>query len=114
LLVARNQVERVADGTFDLQGRHMGLMRKAASVLTLASPRTRSRRGPQSTATTAEVKRAHAEAAERDREEAKVAEEQAAAVARASREDEALRRADLEEVAVREAEAVPRNWPTES
>jgi hypothetical protein len=74
----------------------MGLIRKAASILTLGGVSSHSMRGSQ-----AKGRAGLAEA------ETKVAEEQAAAIARALHEDEAHRRADLEEVAEKEAEAVP-------
>jgi hypothetical protein len=82
----------------------MGLIRKAASILTFGSVSYRS--GPE-----AEAAKAHARAAKAQDElaevEAKVAQEQAAAIAKALQEDEANQHADLEEVAEEEAEAVP-------
>jgi hypothetical protein len=76
----------------------MGLIRKAASILTLGVS-SRSERDAQAKATRAQAELAEAEA--------RVADEQAAAIARALHEDEAHREADLEEVAEKEAEAVP-------
>jgi hypothetical protein len=77
----------------------MGLIRKAASILTLGGVSSHSMRGSQARAAKARAGLAEAET--------KVAEEQAAAIARALHEDEAHQRADLEEVAEKEAEAVP-------
>ena len=77
----------------------MGLIRKAASILTLGGMSSHSERGSQ-----AKAARAQAELAE---VKTKVAEEQAAAIAGALHEDGAQRQADLEEVAEKEAEAVP-------
>lgn len=74
----------------------MGLIRKAASILTLSGVSNHGRRDPQ-----AKARAGLAEA------ETEVAEEQAAAIAKALHEDEAHRQADLEEVAEKEAEAVP-------
>jgi hypothetical protein len=81
----------------------MGLIRKAAGILTPGSGRHRSRRQPQAKAATAQAGLAEAET--------RVAEEQAAAIARALHEDEAHRQADLHEVAQKEAEAVPDRPP---
>ena len=87
----------------------MGLIGKAASILTLGGVSNHSRRDPQAKAVKAA--KAQAELAEAETE---VAEEQAAAIARALHEDEAHRQADLEEVAEKEAEAVPWDRPTGS
>ena len=69
----------------------MGLIRKAASILTLGGMSSHSGRDSQANAARAQAELAEAET--------KVAEEQAAAIARALHEDEAHRQADLEEVA---------------
>src|ERR1700752_4397061 len=82
----------------------MGLIRKAASIVTLGGVSDPGRNGSQAKAPRARDARAEAGLAEA---EAKVAQEQAAAIARALHEDEAHRHADLEEVAEQEAEAVP-------
>ena len=82
----------------------MGLIRKAASIVTLGGVSNAGRNGSQAKAARARAARAEAGLAEA---EAKVAQEQAAAMARALHEDEAHRHADLEEVAEQEAEAVP-------
>ena len=86
----------------------MGLIRKAASILTLGgvSNHSRRRRDPQAKAAKARAGLAEAEM--------EVAEEQAAAIAKALYEDEAHRQADLEEVAEKEAEAVPWDRPAGS
>ncbi len=84
----------------------MGLISKAASILTPSRRSHRSRRQSQAKAAAAQAGLAQAEA--------KVAEEQAAAIARALREDEAHRQADLQEVAEKEAEAVPWDPPAGS
>jgi hypothetical protein len=84
----------------------MGLIRKAASIVTLGGVSDPGRRGSQAKAAKAEAKAAKAEAGLAEAE-AKVAQEQEAAIARALHEDEAHRHADLEEVAEEEAEAVP-------
>jgi hypothetical protein len=84
----------------------MGLIRKAASILTLGGVSYPSMHGSQARAARAQAKAAQAEAGLAEAE-AKVAQEQAAAIARALHEDEAHRHADLEEVAEEEAEAVP-------
>jgi hypothetical protein len=84
----------------------MGLVRKAASILTLGGVSNHSRRDPQAKAAKAQAARAKAET--------EVADEQAAAIARALHEDEAHRQADLEEVAEKEAEAVPWARPADS
>lgn len=80
----------------------MGLIKKAASIVTPGGVSHPGRRRSQAKATRAA--RAEAGLAEA---EAKVAQEQAAAIARALHEDEAHRHAGLEEVAEEEAEAVP-------
>jgi hypothetical protein len=82
----------------------MGLIRKAASIVTLGGVSDPGRSGSQAKAARTRAARAEAGLAEA---EAKVAQEQAAAIARALHEDEAHRYADLEEVAEQEAEAVP-------
>ena len=88
----------------------MGLIRKAASMLTRGGVSDPGGRGSP-----AKAARARAEAAKADaglaEAEAKVAQEQAAAIAKALHEDEAHRHADLEEVAEEEAEAVPWSRP---
>ena len=84
----------------------MGLIRKAASILTFGRVGNPSMRGSQAKAARAQAKAAEAEAGLAEAE-AKVAQEQAAAIARALHEDEVHRHADLEEVAEEEAEAVP-------
>ncbi len=84
----------------------MGVIRKAASILTLGGMGSHSRRDPQARAAKAQAERAEAET--------EIAEEQAAAIARALHEDEAHRQADLEEVAEKEAEAVPWDRPASS
>ena len=82
----------------------MGLIRKAASILTLGGGSDPARRGSHAKAARAEAWLAETEAI--------VAQEQAAVITRALHEDEAHRRADLEEVAEQEAEAVP--WSRQS
>ena len=84
----------------------MGLIRKAASIVTLGGVSNHSRRDPQAKAAKAQAELAEAEA--------EVAEEQAAAITRALSEDEAHRHADLEDVAEKEAEAVPWDRPASS
>ena len=84
----------------------MGLIRKAASVLTPGGVSYPGRRGSQAKTPRAQDKAAQAEAGLAEAE-AKVAEQQAAAIARALHEDEVHRHADLEDVAEQEAEAVP-------
>ena len=87
----------------------MGLIRKAASILTLggvSNVSDHSRRDPQAKAAQARAGLAEAET--------EVAEEQAAVIARTLHEDEAHRHADLEEVAEKEAEAVPWDRPAGS
>ena len=84
----------------------MGLIRKAASIVTLGGMSDPSRRGSQARAARAQARAAKAEAGLAEAE-AKVAQEQAAALARTLHEDEEHRQADLEEVAEEEAEAVP-------
>jgi hypothetical protein len=84
----------------------MGVIRKAASILTLAGVSDHGRHESQATAAKAQAVLAGAEA--------KIAEQQAAVIARALHEDEAHRRADLQEVAEEEAEAVPWNRPANS
>jgi hypothetical protein len=81
----------------------MGLIRKAASILTLGGMSSHSGRDSRANAARAQAELAEAET--------KVAKEQAAAIARALHEDEAHRQADLEEVAEKEAEAVPWDRP---
>jgi len=84
----------------------MGVIRKAASILTLGGVSYQGRQESQAAAAKAQAVLAGAEA--------KIAEEQAAVIARALQEDEAHRRADLQEVAEEEAEAVPWNRPANS
>ncbi len=84
----------------------MGLISKAASILTPSRGSHRRRRQSQAKAAAAQAERAEAEA--------KVAKEQAAAIARALHDDEAHRQADLQEVAEKEAEAVPWDSPAGS
>jgi phage-related minor tail protein len=84
----------------------MGVIRKAASILTLGGVSDHGRHEPQTAAAKAQAVRAGAEA--------KIAREQAAVIARALQDDEAQRRADLQEVAEEEAEAVPWNRPASS
>jgi hypothetical protein len=84
----------------------MGVIRKAASILTLGGMSDHSRHEPQAKAARAETELAEAKA--------KIANEQAAVIARALQQDEAHRRADLQEVAEEEAEAVPWNRPANS
>ena len=76
----------------------MGVINKAAIILTPSRVSHRSRRQSQAEAAAARAGPAEAET--------KVAEEQVAAIARALHEDEAYRQADLQEVAEKEAEAV--------
>ena len=84
----------------------MGLIRRAAGILTLGGVSSHGRRDSQARAAKAQAELAEAET--------KVAGEQAAAIARALHEDEAHRRADLEKVAEQEAEAVPWDRPADS
>ena len=91
----------------------MGLITKAASILTLGGVSNHSRREPRAKAARAQEKAAKAQA-ELAEAETRVAEEQAAAIAKALREDEAHRQADLEEVAEKEAEALPWARPADS
>ncbi len=84
----------------------MGIIKKAAGILTPGSGKHRSRRQSQARAAKAQAGLAEAET--------KVAEEQAAAIARALHEDEAHGKADLEEVAEKEAEALPWDRPADS
>jgi hypothetical protein len=81
----------------------MGLIKKAASILTLGGVSSHSGRDSQARAR-----------AERTEVETKVAEEQAAAIARGLDEDEAHRQADMEEIAEKEAEALPWDRPAGS
>ena len=81
----------------------MGVISKAAGILTPSRGSHRSRRQSQARAAAAQAALAEAET--------KVAEEQAAAIGRALHEDEAHRQADLQEVAEKEAEAVPWDPP---
>ena len=87
----------------------MGLIWKAAGILTLGGVSNHSRRELQAKAARAQAKAAKAQAG-LDKAETTVAEEQAAAIGKALQEDEAHRQADLKEVAEKEAEAVP-DWP---
>ena len=75
----------------------MGLIRKAASILTLGGVGNHGRRDPQAKAAKGQAALAEAET--------EMAEEQTAVIANALHEDEAHRQADLEEVAENEAEA---------
>ena len=84
----------------------MGLIWKAASILTLGGVSNHGRRQSQVKAARVQAKAAKAQAGLAEAE-ATVAEEQAAAIAKALQEDEAHRQADLEEVAEKEAEALP-------
>ncbi len=84
----------------------MGVIKKAAGILTPGSGKHRSRRQSQAKAAQAQAGLAEAEA--------KVAGEQAAAIARALHEDQAHAKADLEEVAETEAEALPWDRPAGS
>lgn len=84
----------------------MGLIWKAASILTLGGVSNHGGRGSRAKAARAQAGLAEAETT--------VAGEQAAAIARALQEDEAHRQADLEEVAEKEAEAVPWARPADS
>jgi hypothetical protein len=90
----------------------MGLIRKAASIMTLGGVSSHTGREPPGKAerVRAKAERAAEAQAVRAEAEAKVAEEQAAALARAQHEDEAQRHADLRKVAEKEAEAAP-DWP---
>ena len=91
----------------------MGLIWKAASILTLGGVSSHSRRESQAKAARAQEKAAKAQAGLAEAE-TRVAEEQAAAIGRAMQEDEAHRQADLEEVAEKEAEALPWARPADS
>jgi hypothetical protein len=84
----------------------MGLIWKAASILTLGGVSNHGGRESPAKAARAQAKAARAQAGLAEAETT-VAGEQAAAIARALREDEAHAQADLEEVAEKEAEAVP-------
>ena len=84
----------------------MGVIRKAAKILTLGGMSEHSRHEPQAAAAKAQTERSEAAA--------KIAKEQAAVIARALQEDEAYRHTDLQEVAEEEAEAVPWNRPADS
>ena len=91
----------------------MGLIWKAASILTLGGVSNHSRRESPAKAARAQAKAAKAQAGLAE-PETTVAKEQAAALAKALPEDEAHRQADLEEVAEKEAEAVPWARPADS
>ena len=91
----------------------MGLIWKAASILTPGGVSNHSRRESQAKAARAQAKAAKARA-ELAEAETRVAKEQAAAIARALQEDQAHRQADLEEVAEKEAEALPWARPADS
>jgi hypothetical protein len=84
----------------------MGLIWKAAGILTFGGVSNHGGRESQAKAARAQAKAAKAQAG-RAEAEATVAEEQAAAIAKALHEDETHRQADLEEVAEKEAEALP-------
>ena len=84
----------------------MGLIWKAASILTLGGVSNHGGRESPAKAARAQAKAARARAGLAEAETT-VAGEQAAAIARALQEDEAHGQADLQEVAEKEAEAVP-------
>jgi hypothetical protein len=84
----------------------MGLIWKAASILTLGGVSNHGGRESPAKAARAQAKAARAQAGLAEAETT-VAGEQAAAIARALQEDEAHGQADLQEVAEKEAEAVP-------
>ena len=98
----------------------MGLIGKAASILTLGGVRNHSSRESRTKAAKAQEKAARAQEKAAKAQaglaeaETRVAEEQAAAIGKALQEDEAHRQADLEEVAEKEAEAVPWARPADS
>ena len=105
----------------------MGLIWKAASILTLGGVSNHSGRESPAKAARAKARAARAKAraarakARAARAQAGLAEaetavagEQAAAIARALQEDEAPGQADLQEVAEEEAEAVPWARPADS
>jgi len=105
----QHQVPGLADALIDIRRQGMvimGLIRKAASILTLGGVSGHSERESEAKAARAQAKAAEAQAG-LARAETKVAQEQAAVIARALQEDEEQRHADLEEVAREEAEAVP-------
>jgi len=91
----------------------MGLIWKAASILTLGGVSNHSRRESRTKAAKAQEKAAKAQAGLAEAE-TRVAEEQAAVIGKALQEDEAHRQADLEEVAEKEAEAVPWARPADT
>ena len=84
----------------------MGLIWKAASILTLGDVSNHGGRESPAKAARAQAKAARARAGLAEAETT-VAGEQAAAIARALQEDEAHGQADLQEVAEKEAEPVP-------
>ncbi len=91
----------------------MGLIWKAASILTLGGVSSHSRRESPAKTARSQAKAAKAQAG-LDEAETTVAGEQAAALAKALQEDQAHREADLQEVAEKEAEAVPWARPADS
>ena len=91
----------------------MGLIWKAASILTLGGVTNHGGRESPAKAARAQAKAARAQAGLAEAETT-VAREQAAAIARALQEDEAHAQADLEQVAEKEAEAVPWARPADS
>jgi hypothetical protein len=98
----------------------MGLIWKAASVVTLGGVSSHGRRESQAKAARAQAKAAKAQAKAAKAQaglaeaETTVAKEQAAAIAKALQKDDTHRQADLEEVAEKEAEALPWARPTGS
>ena len=91
----------------------MGLIWKAAIILTLGGVSNHGGRESPAKAARAQAKAATARTG-LDEAETTVAGEQAAAIARALQEDDAHGQADLEEVAEKEAEAVPWARPADS
>ena len=91
----------------------MGLIWKAASILTLGGVSNHGGRESPAKAARAQAKAARAQAGLAEAETT-VAGEQAAAIARALQEDEAHGQADLQEVAEKEAEAVPWARPADA
>jgi hypothetical protein len=91
----------------------MGLIWKAASILTPGGVTNHGGRESPAKAARGQAKAARAQAGLAEAETT-VAGEQAAAIARALQEDEAHAQTDLEEVAEKEAEAVPWARPADS
>ena len=91
----------------------MGLIWKAASILTLGGVSSHSGRESPAKAARGQAKAAKAQAGLAEAETT-AAGEQAAALAKALQEDQAHRQADLQEVAEKEAEAVPWARPADS